>query len=225
MRILLVEDDVMLAEVVARALRQSAHVVDEARTGTEADHALVTTNGYDLVILDVGLPQIDGFEVLRRLRQRRATVPVLMLTVRDALEDRVTGLDLGADDYLTKPFHLSELEARVRALLRRLHTSASSEILHGPLRLDMAGRRLFCNGEPVDLSARELAMIELLLLKEGKVVTKQQIVDHLYGWEDSSTSNAVEVFVYRLRKKLESSGVDIRTVRGMGYLIEKRHAQ
>ena len=224
MRILLVEDDVMLAEVVARALRQSAHVVDEARTGNDADHALITTS-YDLVILDVGLPHIDGFEVLKRLRQRRSSVPVLMLTVRDALEDRVTGLDLGADDYLTKPFHLSELEARVRALIRRLHTSASSEIVHGPLRLDMAGRRLFCNGEPVDLSARELAMIELLLLKEGKVVTKQQIVDHLYGWEDTSTSNAVEVFVYRLRKKLESSGVDIRTVRGMGYLVEKRHAQ
>ena len=214
----------MLADVVARALRQSAHVVDEARTGTEADHALVT-NGYDVVILDIGLPQIDGFEVLKRLRQRRATVPVLMLTVRDALEDRVTGLDLGADDYLTKPFHLSELEARVRALIRRVHTRASSEVVHGPLRLDMAGRRLFCNGEPVDLSVRELATIELLLLKEGKVVTKQQIVDHLYGWEDTSTSNTVEVLVYRLRKKLEASGVDIRTVRGMGYLIEKRHAQ
>jgi two-component system OmpR family response regulator len=222
---LLVEDDVMLAEAVTRALVQAAHVVDGARTGEEADNALSVTE-YDLVLLDVGLPHIDGFEVLRRLRQRRNPVPVLMLTVKDTLEDRVTGLDLGADDYLTKPFHLSELEARVRALIRRAHASSSSDLVHGRLRLDMAGRRLYCNGQPLELSGRELAVIELMLLREGKVVTKQQIVDNLYGWEDVSTSNAVEVFVYRLRKKLESCGanVTISTVRGMGYLIEKAHA-
>jgi len=226
LRILLVEDDVMLAEAVMRALTQAAHVVDVARTGEDADHALSVTD-YDLVLLDVGLPQIDGFEVLRRLRQRRSTVPVLMLTVRDAVEDRITGLDLGADDYLTKPFHLSELEARVRALIRRAHAGAGSDLVHGRLRLDMAGRRLYCDGQPLDLSGRELAVIELMLLREGKVVTKQQIVDNLYGWEDVSSSNAVEVFVYRLRKKLESCGADvnINTVRGMGYLIEKSHAQ
>ena len=223
MRILLVEDDAMLAEAVMRALTQSAHSVDVSRTGEAADHALLTSQ-YDLVILDIGLPQIDGFEVLKRMRQRRSAVPVLILTVNDAPEDRVTGLDLGADDYLTKPFHLSELEARVRALIRRSHSSSSSGLVHGRLRLDMAGRRLYCDEQPLDLSARELAVIELLLLKEGKVVTKQQIVDHLYGWDDVSTSNAVEVFVYRLRKKLEVSGVDIRTVRGMGYLIEKHAA-
>jgi two-component system OmpR family response regulator len=221
-RILLVEDDVMLAEAITRALTQSAHAVDNARTGEEADHALATSS-YDLVVLDVGLPQIDGFEVLRRLRARRSTVPVLMLTVNDALEDLVTGLDLGADDYLTKPFRLSELEARVRALIRRAHASASSDLSHGRLRLDMAGRRLYLDGQPMELSARELAVIELLLLREGKVVTKQQIVDHLYGWEDASSSNAVEVFVHRLRKKLEGSGVTIATVRGMGYLVEKPH--
>ena len=220
MRILLVEDDVMLAEAVTRALTQSAHAVDGARTGTEADRALAT-NDYDLVLLDVGLPQLDGFEVLKRLRQRRSGVPVLMVTVRDSPEDRVQGLDLGADDYLTKPFHLSELEARVRALIRRSHSNASSDLIHGPLRLDMAGRRLYCREQPLDLSLREVAVIELLLLREGRVVTKQQIIDHLYGWDDVSSSNTVEVFVYRLRKKLESSGVDIRTVRGMGYLIEK----
>jgi two-component system OmpR family response regulator len=221
-RILLVEDDVMLAEAITRALTQSAHAVDNARTGEEADHALATSD-YDLVVLDVGLPQIDGFEVLRRLRARRSTVPVLMLTVNDALEDLVTGLDLGADDYLTKPFRLSELEARVRALIRRAHASTSSDLSHGRLRLDMAGRRLYLDGQPMELSARELAVIELLLLREGKVVTKQQIVDHLYGWEDASSSNAVEVFVHRLRKKLEGSGVTIATVRGMGYLVEKPH--
>ena len=224
MRILLVEDDEMLAGAVSRALTQSAHVVDVARTGAEADRTLATSE-YDLVLLDVGLPQIDGFEVLRRLRQRRNPVPVLVLTVRDTLEDRITGLDLGADDYLTKPFHLSELEARVRALIRRAHANARSDLVHGPLRLDMAGRRLYCNEQPLDLSMREIAVIELLLLREGRVVTKQQIVDHLYGWEDVSTSNAVEVVIYRLRRKLDASGVEIRTVRGMGYLIEKRNPQ
>jgi len=220
-RILIVEDDAMLAEAVSAALRQSAHMVSLAAGGDEADRALAA-NEYDLVLLDLGLPRLDGFEVLKRLRQRRSRVPVIILTARDSPEDRVAGLDLGADDYLTKPFQLAELEARVRALIRRAHAIASSEIVHGPLKLDMAGRRLFCDGQPVELSARELAVVELLLLREGRVVTKQQIVDHLYGWEDASSSNAVEVFVYRLRRKLADSGVDIKTVRGMGYLIEKR---
>lgn len=213
----------MLAGAVARALRQSAHVVDSVANGVDADQCLAM-NDYDLVLLDLALPGLDGFEVLRRLRQRRKAVPVLILTVRDAPEDLVAGLDLGADDYLTKPFNLSELEARVRALIRRSHASATSELTHGPLRLDMAGRRLYCNGQPLELSARELAVVELLLLKAGRVVTKQQIAEHLYGWEENSTSNAVEVFVYRLRKKLEPSGVDVRTIRGMGYLIEKANA-
>ena len=223
MRILVVEDDAMLADAVARALSQSAHAVDIARSGEDADRAL-TAIGYDLVLLDLGLPGLDGHEILRRLRARRMRVPVLVLTVRDSVSDRIAGLDLGADDYLTKPFHLAELEARVRALIRRANAAASAELLHGRLRLDTAGRRLYCDSTPVELSARELAVIELLLLREGRVVTKQQIVDHLYGWEDSSTSNAVEVFIYRLRKKLEHTGVDIRTVRGMGYMIERAHA-
>ena len=220
MRILLVEDDPMLSAAVARALRQSAHVVETVASGDDADQCLAS-NEYDLVLLDLGLPVLDGFEVLRRLRQRRNTVPVLILTVRDVPEDLVKGLDLGADDYLTKPFNLSELEARVRALIRRSHSSAASELVHGPLRLDMAGRRLYCNGQPMELSARELAVVELRLLRSGRVVTKQQISEQLYGWEESSSSNAVEVFVYRLRKKLEGSGVELRTIRGMGYLIEK----
>jgi two-component system OmpR family response regulator len=219
MRILLVEDDQQLAQALERALRQSAHSVMAAATGPAADAALAS-NEFDLVVLDLGLPGMDGFEVLRRLRDRRNRVPVLILTARDAVADRVKGLDLGADDYMTKPFELAELEARVRALIRRSHDNASSDLVHGPLRLDTAGRRLYRNGQPVDLSARELSVIELLLLREGRVVTKQQIVEHLYSWEENASPNSVEVFVYRLRRKLEGSGVDIRTVRGMGYLIE-----
>lgn len=220
MRILIVEDDEMLAEAVAAALRQSAHLVTRAASGDEADRVL-SGDEFDLVLLDLGLPRLDGLEVLRRLRQRRSRVPVLALTARDSPEDRVAGLDLGADDYLTKPFRLDELEARVRALIRRANALASSEIVHGRLRLDMAGRRLSFDGQPVELSARELAVVELLLMREGRVVTKQQIIDHLYGWDDASSVNAVEVFVYRLRRKLAFTGVDIKTVRGMGYLIEK----
>jgi two-component system OmpR family response regulator len=222
-RILVVEDDAMMAEAIARALRQSAHMVQKAANGVEADRALAVSE-YDLVLLDLGLPRMDGFEVLKRLRQRRSRIPVLILTARDAVEDRVAGLDLGGDDYLAKPFELAELEARVRALLRRGQSSASAELVHGPLRLDTAGRRLFHGDDPVELSARELSVVELLLLREGRVVTKQQIIDHLYGWEDVSSSNAVEVFVYRLRRKLESRGLEIRTVRGMGYLVEKPRA-
>jgi two-component system OmpR family response regulator len=222
MRILVAEDDAMLADAVARALSQSAHAVDIAHSGEDADRALAAIE-YDLVLLDLGLPGLDGHEVLKRLRARRSRVPVLVLTVRDSVSDRIAGLDLGADDYLTKPFHLAELEARVRALIRRANAAASAELVHGRLRLDTAGRRLFCDSTPVELSARELAVVELLLLREGRVVTNQQIVDHLYGWEDASTSNAVEVFIYRLRRKLEHTGVDIRTVRGMGYMIERQH--
>ena len=219
MRILLAEDDGMLADAVTRALVQAAHAVDLARDGAEADRAL-SVNEYDLAILDVGLPVFDGFEVLRRLRDRRSPVPVMMLTVRDSIEDRVAGLDLGADDYLTKPFHLFELEARVRALIRRAHSRSSSNLLHGKLRLDVAGRRLFSDDQPIELTSREFAVLELLLLRVGRVVTKQQLVDHLYGWDDSLSSNAIEVLMQRLRKKLEASGMDIRTVRGMGYLID-----
>jgi two-component system OmpR family response regulator len=220
MRILLVEDDAMLADAIARAFIQSAHAVDLVANGEDADRALLTTD-YDVVLLDIGLPGLDGLQVLKRARMRRSTVPVLVMTARDTVEDRVGGLDLGADDYITKPFHLSELEARVRALIRRAHLAGSPDLVHGRIKLDTAGRRLFCDGEPLDVSAREFAVLELLLLRAGKVVTKQQILESLYGWEDVSASNTAEVFIYRLRRKLEACGVDIRTVRGMGYLIEK----
>jgi two-component system OmpR family response regulator len=221
LRILLVEDDAVLATALTRALRQAAYAVDALESGSEADRVL-RIDVYDLVVLDLGLPGLDGLEVLRRLRDRRSRVPVLALTARDALEDRVAGLDLGADDYLTKPFDLPEFEARVRALIRRGHYNAAALVAHGRLSLDTAGRRLYCDEEPIDLSLRELAVAEILILRAGRVVSKEQMVDHLYGWNNEEVgSNAIEVYVHRVRRKLEPAGVTIRTVRGMGYLLER----
>jgi two-component system OmpR family response regulator len=218
-RILLAEDDEMLADAIFRTLSQNAHRVDAVRDGQQADDAL-SANDYDLAILDIGMPIYDGLEVLRRHRARRSRTPVLMLSVRDSITDRVTGLDLGADDYLTKPFHLFELEARVRALLRRAHTPAGLELSHGRLQVDLAGRRVHCEQRSLELTSKEFALVELLFTRIGRVVTKQQIIDHLYGWEEGMASNAVEVLVHRLRKKLEPTGSDIRTIRGMGYLVD-----
>ncbi|MDH5540279.1 MAG: response regulator transcription factor [Rhizobacter sp.] len=219
MRILLVEDDKILADALSRALVQSAYAVDIADTGERADHALAT-QGYDLVILDIGLPGLNGLDVLRRVRSRKLQVPVLLLTALDTVADRVRGLDLGADDYLTKPFDLPELEARVRALLRR-GTQSSVFLQHGRLRLDTVGRRVFYDDQPVELSARELAVLELLLMREGRVVSKEHMVNHLYGWADEVGANAIEVYVYRIRRKLQPLGCEIRTVRGMGYLMDR----
>jgi two-component system OmpR family response regulator len=223
MRILLAEDDELLADALFRALVQSAYAVDLVRDGEQADKAL-SIHPYDLVVLDIGLPGMSGFDVLRRVRARKSPVPVLILTALDALADRVRGLDLGADDYLTKPFDLPELEARVRALLRRGHGNSAPEVQHGRLRLDLAGRRLYHEDQPVELSARELALFELLLMKEGRVVSKEHMVNQLYGWGDEVGPNAMEVYVYRLRKKLEPYGCRIRTIRGMGYLLEHSDA-
>lgn len=220
MRILVVEDDAVLAAALTRALNQAAYAVDLAESGEVADQAL-SSQTYDLVVLDIALPALDGLTVLRRLRERRSHAPVMILTARDTLEDRVTGLDLGADDYMTKPFDLPEFEARVRALIRRGHYGTTSNLTHGRLRFDTAARRLFHDNQPVDLSARELAVVELLLSRQGRVVSKEQMVDHLFGWGDDVGSNAIEVYVHRVRKKLEPFGVDIRTVRGMGYLLDR----
>ena len=222
MRILLVEDDKVLADALSRALVQAAHAVDAVSTGEEADRALAL-GIYDLAVLDIGLPGISGLEVLKRLRSRRSTLPVLMLTAFDSTEDQVRGLDLGADDYLSKPLDLPVLEARVRALLRR-GSNSTPFLEHGLLRFDTVGRRVFHDKKPLDLSPRELAVLELLLMRAGRVVSKEQIVNHLYGWGDEVGDNAIEVYVYRLRRKLEPLGCEIRTVRGMGYLMERGDA-
>jgi len=220
MRILIVEDDPVLADGLTCSLRQSDYAVDCVSDGAAADHALAGQS-YDLVILDLGLPKVDGLETLRRLRRRGSRTPVLIVTARDTLDDRVKGLDLGADDYLTKPFDLPELEARARALIRRGQSGGSSLISHGVLTLDTAGRRATLDGEPLDLSAREFGVLEVLMLRSGRVVNKEQLAEQLYGWDEEVGANAIEVYVHRLRRKLEPAGVTIRTIRGLGYLLEK----
>jgi len=171
------------------------------------------------MVLDVGLPGIDGFEVLRRLRSRRSKANVLVLTARDGVEDRVRGLDLGADDYLTKPFSVTEFEARVRALSRRPTLAAASIVIRG-LSVDVEAKRVRVNDVPVDLTVREWALLELFLARPGRVLSKEQIAQQLASYEDTLTVNAIEVYVSRLRSKVEASGVRIRTVRGIGYLWE-----
>jgi len=223
MRMLIAEDDPLLADGLARSLAQMGFAVDHAADGAAADHMLLSQN-YDLVILDLGLPKVDGFEVLRRLRRRdtpASTAPVLILTARDELEDRVRGLDLGADDYLTKPFDLPELEARVRALVRRGKFGASPQIVHGRLRFDTIGRRALLDDKPIDLSARELSMLETLLMNAGRVVSKEHLAEQVRGWSEEPGANAIEVYIHRLRKKLEPADVTVRTVRGLGYLLDK----
>ena len=219
MRILLAEDDRIIADGLGRSLRQTGYAVDWVSNGADADNALLA-GIYDLVILDLGLPKMSGLDVLCRLRTRKSTVPVLILTALDGTSDRVKGLDLGADDYMAKPFELPELEARVRALTRR-STGTVPEIRFGSLTFDQTDRCALLNGEMIDLSARELGLLEALMLRAGRLVSKDQLVDHLCEWGEEVSHNAIEVYVHRLRKKLETCGVTITTVRGLGYCFEK----
>ena len=220
MRVLLAEDDPNLAEGLLRSLRQSGYAVDCATNGDEADAAL-EANEFDLLILDIGLPKKSGLEVLKRLRSRGSKVPVLILTARDSLNDRVTGLDVGADDYLAKPFELAELAARVRALARRGMAGGLALISHGALTYDQIGHVARLNDKPLDLSAREAGLLEIFLQRAGRLVSKDQLVNHLCEWGEEVSGNAIEVYVHRLRKKLEPGGVRIVTVRGLGYSLEK----
>lgn len=222
MRLLLVEDDTMIGEAVLDVLRAEHFAVDWVRDGEMADTTLQSEQ-YDLVLLDLGLPRIDGVEVLRRLRARRNATPVLIVTARDAVADRIAGLNTGADDYLLKPYDLDELLARIRALIRRSQGQADSvRELHG-LRLNPITReaiRLPTEGrtaESIQLSAREWAVLEVLMARPGVVYSRSQLEDKLYGWKDEVSSNAVEVFIHGLRKKLGSTVIE--TVRGLGYVI------
>jgi two-component system OmpR family response regulator len=219
MRILIVEDDPTLADGLVRSLEQSGYAVDHASNG-EVANSMLLESVYDLAILDLGLPKLDGIEVLRRLRGRGGRTPILILTARDALENRVQGLDAGADDYLTKPFELVELEARIRALIRRGQLGSNAAMSCAKLSFDTSGRRAFCDGESIELSARELGVLEVLMMKQGKVVNKEQIMEALCNWDEDIGDNAIEVYIHRLRKKLELSGARIRTIRGLGYLLE-----
>lgn len=220
MRILLAEDDSVLADGLTRSLRQSGYATDCVNNGQDADTA-ISTQEFDLLILDLGLPKLSGLEVLRRLRARNSRLPVLILTAADSVEQRVKGLDLGADDYMAKPFALSELEARVRALTRRGAGGGATIIKHGPLNFDQVGRIAYINDHMLDLSARELNLLEILLQRTGRLVSKEQLVDHLCEWGEEVSNNAIEVYIHRLRKKIEVDGVRIATVRGLGYCLEK----
>ena len=221
MRLLLVEDDVMIGESVLDALRGEGYAVDWVRDGPMADAAWGSEH-YDLVLLDLGLPKLDGLQVLRRARARHDRTPVLVATARDAVQDRIRGLDAGADDYVLKPYDLDELAARIRALLRRAAGRAEPLFSYGRISLNPATHEALLDGEPVALSQREWAVLEALIARPGMILSRAQLEEKLYSWKDEISSNAVEVYVHSLRKKL---GADlIRNIRGMGYMIAKEPA-
>jgi two-component system response regulator TctD len=223
MRILLVEDNKSLANWTAKALRAAGMVVDCMADGLDADHVL-TTQQYDVVLLDLSLPRMDGLTVLRNMRARGSRVAVLVLTVKSHIEDRVHGLDAGADDYLAKPYALSELEARIRALTRRSQGTARNETTVGSLAYEASGRVFRVHGAPLELTPRERAVMELLVARNGTPVSKQVLSDRIVGLDCSVSIEAIEVYIHRLRRKLDGSGVGIRTLRGLGYILESESA-
>lgn len=218
MRILLVEDDRMIGESLTQALKANGYVVDWARDGEMGEVSLSTTT-YNLVLLDIGLPKLNGLELLKAIRARKDKVPVLILTARDQIEDRVAGLDLGADDYLVKPFALEEMEARIRALLRRNSGNADPLLRSGNITLNTLTKELTYKGAVIVLSAREYALMFALMESPGKVMSRTDLEDRLYGWNEEVSSNAVEVQIHNLRKKLDTDL--IRNIRGIGYMVSK----
>jgi two-component system OmpR family response regulator len=222
MRILLVEDDAILGNATSVYLRNNGYAVDWVQDGKQADLAL-HEDIYEVVILDLGLPQMDGLSVLKRLRARKQDSSVIILTARDALEDRIAGLDLGADDYLIKPIKLPELAARLRVQIRRKH-AVSAAIEYPPLTLHIKEHLVTYLNEPFALSPREFSLLEALLVRVGKVVSKESLLGNMSDWDDSLGSNAIEVYMHRLRKKLLQVGIEVRTVRGLGLEIEKSEA-
>ncbi|MGB4065417.1 MAG: response regulator transcription factor [Azonexus sp.] len=218
MRILLVEDDPELGDGLTVGLRQAGFAVDWLRDGNSADQAL-QSESFDLVVLDLGLPRLSGMDVLSRARARGLTVPILILTARDATGDKVSGLDAGADDYLVKPIDLDELSARIRALTRRSAGRAAPLLTHGELTVDLAAHSVTLAGQEIELSSREYSLLQMLLENAGRVLTRTQLEQSVYGWRDEPDSNALEVHIHHLRKKL--GGDLIRTLRGVGYTIPK----
>jgi DNA-binding response OmpR family regulator len=223
MRLLLVEDDVMVASGIKLGLCNAGYTVDWVGSAERAEAAL-DKESFDLAIVDIGLPGVDGLELTRRLRGRGITMPVLILTARDALQDRVQGLDLGADDYMLKPFELPELLARLRALLRRSQAATSAVLALGPLEMDTALRRVTLCGQPMELGPREWTVLEYLLMQAPKPAAKDKLLQALTGWDKEITPNAIEVYVSRLRAKLEPAGVSLRAIRGFGYRLELAEA-
>lgn len=221
MRILVVEDDALLGDALQAGLKQAAYAVDWVRDGMQADHALASES-YAAVVLDLGLPRLSGLEVLQRLRQRHSTLPVLILTARDTVEDRIQGLDQGADDYLVKPFDLGELSARLRALIRRANGHVTPLLQVGGVKLDPAGHGVTYQGEMVELSSREFTVLQALMLNAGRVLSRVQLEDKLYAWGQEVESNTVEVHIHHLRRKLYPSLIE--TIRGVGYLIPRAKA-
>lgn len=219
MRLLLVEDDVMVASGIKLGLCDAGYTVDWVGSGERAEQAL-DRESFDLAIVDIGLPGIDGLELTRRLRERGLAMPVLILTARDALHDRVQGLDLGADDYMVKPFELPELLARLRALLRRSQAATSAVLSFGPLEMDTAHRRVTLAGQVMDIGPREWTVLEYLLMQAPKPAAKDKLLAALTGWDKEITPNAIEVYVSRLRGKLEPAGILLRAIRGFGYRLE-----
>jgi two-component system response regulator QseB len=219
MRFLLAEDDEMIGESIQRGLRQDGYAVDWVRDGLAVERA-VADHDYDLVLLDLGLPRKDGIHVLEDLRRRQKRVPVLVLTARDAVSDRVRGLDAGADDYLVKPFDFEELSARIRALVRRQSGRAEPEVAIGGLRVRLASHEVFLGDVPVPLSAREFSLLRALIEQPGVPLSRAQLEERIYGWDEEVESNAVEVYIHSLRRKLGQSW--IRNLRGVGYFVPRQ---
>ena len=220
MRILIVEDDETLGLSMAQTLTNGGYATDLVGSVADALHA-ISVEHFDAMVLDLGLPDRDGYEVVRSLRQRHLTLPVLILTARDAVEDRIQGLDLGADDYVVKPVAMAELQARLRALIRRSTGTGSPIFSIGMLELDTLGKRVYLHGGSLELSAREWSVLEYLATHSRRIVSKEQLIQAITAWDQELSANAIEAYVHRVRVKIEGSGVVIRTVRGLGYMLEE----
>lgn len=222
MRILVVEDDRILGKAISQRISRMGHGLDLAQTGSQANQMLALQT-YDLMLLDLNLPDMTGNQVLQRLRKKQSNTPVIVLTARDEIKDRIELLDLGADDYMTKPVDFGELEARCRALLRRSQGQAQNVIEYGNVSLDLQACTVTVDNKMIELKQREFRLLEVLISHTGRVLSKEALIEHLYNFNENPNSSVIEIYVARLRKTLQGSDVQIRTIRGLGYLLEKYH--